>query len=527
MTRQNRRVYGNLAKSTESLQLSSRPIRIRLLGLQPITQANDMSKHLRAIIACLVFVSFSFGASRASAQGSAGIPIEHFIYIIQENHSFDNYFGTYPNANGIPAGTLLPDFPGGPLVHRPFLSHRATIPFDIPHGWTSSILAYDNGAMDGFMWAEWEQALLYYGQSIPVPTPVPGLVTIKKKTTPKSSASSRPDLESPLAGEVLSPNGAADDEDEADPFVEQKNEAWRAAHPQPQATGTPNPKDRPYWVKNALAYYDHTIIPNYWEYARKYTLCDDFFCSMLGPSEPNHLYSVAGQAGGLVYNTQRGYTAVFNFSTMVDLLGQSNITWKYYTGLNPQRQSFRNVLPGFPQIANNPALLSRIEAIGEFYEDLHGGKLPQVCWIVPGFKDSEHPPENIQTGMAYVTRVVNAIMKSSYWKDCAIIITWDDYGGFYDHVPPPHIDQYGYGLRVPALVISPYARPGVVVHTEYDFTSPLKLIETKFGLPSLTARDGASNTMLECFDFSQQPLAPTIIEKNTQLDFSDMPVRTP
>jgi len=212
---------------------------------------------------------------------------------------------------------------------------------------------------------------------------------------------------------------------------------------------------------------------------------------------------------------------------MVDLFGQSNVTWKYYTGLNPQRQSFRNVLPGFPQIANNPALLSRIEAIGKFYEDLHSEKLPQVCWIVPGFKDSEHPPANIQTGMAYVTRVVNAIMKSHYWKDCAIIITWDDYGGFYDHVPPPHIDQYGYGLRVPALVISPYSRAGVVVHTQYDFTSPLKLIETKFGLPSLTARDGASNTMLECFDFSQPALAPTVIEKNTQLDFSDMPERTP
>jgi phospholipase C len=170
---------------------------------------------------------------------------------------------------------------------------------------------------------------------------------------------------------------------------------------------------------------------------------------------------------------------------------------------------------------------SRIVAIDKFYEDIRTGKLPQVCWIVPGFRDSEHPPENIQTGMNYVTRLVNAIMNSHYWNDCAIIITWDDYGGFYDDFPPPSVDQYGYGLRVPALVISPYSRGGHVIHTRYDFTSPLKLIETKFGLSPLTPRDGASNTMLECFDFSQPPLPADIITNDTKLNFSDMPTRTP
>jgi phospholipase C len=486
-----------------------------------------MSKFSLGIISILPLIGLVFGPIRVNAQGNAGIPLEHFIYIIQENHSFDNYFGTFPHANGIPDGTLLPDFPGGPLVDKPFLAKKPTIPFDIPHGWQSSILAYDNGAMDGFMWAEWEQALLYYGQSIPVPTPNPNLVTIVKKKKTKGAQPSLNDLPSPIKGEVLSPNGAADDEDEEDPDIEAKNQIWRETHAQPQPSGTPNPKDRPNWVINTLCYYDHQVIPNYWEYARRYTLCDNFFSSMLGPSEPNHLYSVAAQAGDLVYNTARGYTAVFNFNTMVDLLGQSKVTWKYYTGLDPKRQSFRNVLPGFPQIANDPALSSRIVAIGDFFDDIRTGKLPQVCWLVPGFRDSEHPPANIQTGMQYVTRVVNAIMKSHYWNDCAIIVTWDDYGGFYDHVPPPHIDQFGYGLRVPALVISPYSRGGHVVSTLYDFTSPLKLIETKFGLAALTTRDGASNTMLECFDFSQPPLAPDIITEDTKLDFSDMPVRTP
>jgi phospholipase C len=140
-----------------------------------------MSKYWLGVVTASALIALSIGSVQVRAQGSAGIPLEHFIYIIQENHSFDNYFGTFPGASGIPDGTLLPDYPGGPLVHRPFLARKPTIPYDIPHGWTSSILAYDNGAMDGFMWAEWETALLYYGQNIPVPTPVPGLVTIVKK----------------------------------------------------------------------------------------------------------------------------------------------------------------------------------------------------------------------------------------------------------------------------------------------------------------------------------------------------------
>ena len=128
--------------------------------------------------------------------------------------------------------------------------------------------------------------------------------------------------------------------------------------------------------------------------------------------------------------------------------------------------------------------------------------------------------------MWYVTDLVNAVMQSKYWSNCAIIILWDDYGGFYDHVPPPRVDTYGYGFRVPALVISPYSNVGVV-HTTYDLTSLLKLIETKYNLSPLTPRDAAANSMLDCFNFSQTPLPPKIITKNTKLDFSDMTQRRP
>jgi phospholipase C len=466
----------------------------------------------------LAFFGLGWAPSNTMAQ-SGGIPIEHFIFIIQENRSFDNYFGTFPGANGIPAGTALPDSPGGPLVNKPFLATKPTIPADLPHSWLSTAVAEDNGAMDGFMWAEWKTALGYYGRNIVIPQPNPKLVTIvkNKKASQLKNLTISPD------NQVVSPNGMIDDEDDAAPEVGALNDALMAA--QPAASGPPNPKNRPAYVIYSLSYNDSTIIPNYWDYARKYTLCDAFFSSLRGPSLPNHVYAVAAQSGGLVQNPLNA-TCIFNFPTMVDLLGQAKVTWKYYNGTQPKVQNWRNPLPGFKQISSNPALMNHLQYDSQFYLDVQNGKLPQVCWVVPNIKLSEHPPQNIQEGMWYVTGLVNAVMQSSYWQNCAIIIMWDDYGGFYDHVPPPHTDKFGLGFRVPAIVISPYSRRGVV-HTTYDMTSPLKLLETKFGLQSLTARDGASNTMLECFDFSQPPLPPDIITKASKLDFSDMPARAP
>jgi phospholipase C len=473
----------------------------------------------RARVAALALLAMCSQTPKMVAQGNAGIPIEHFIYIIQENHSFDNYFGTFPGANGIPVGTLLPDYPGGPLVNKLFLSDRPTVPSDITHIWQAAAVAYDNGAMDGFLWAGWKKALEYYGRNIVVPQPDPNLVTIVRKGGSKNKPTVMKN------GEVVSPNGMIDDEDENAPDVGAENDALMAADPIP--TGPPNPKDRPSFVRFCLCYYDNTIIPNYWEYALKFTLCDAFFSALRGPSRPNHLYTVAAQSGGLVEDLTGGYTCIYNFPTMVDLLGQANITWKYYNGYNPTVENFRNPLPGFEQISKNPQLLSHLVLTNQFHTDIKNGTLPQVCWLVPNIRDSEHPPVNIQNGMWYVTGLINAVMQSQYWQNSVIIVMWDDYGGFYDHVPPTQIDEYGYGFRVPALVISPYSRSGVVVHTTYDLTSPLKLIETKFGLPSLTARDGASNSMLECFDFSQTPLPPVIINKDTKLDFTGLKKTTP
>ena len=260
-------------------------------------------------------------------------------------------------------------------------------------------------------------------------------------------------------------------------------------------------------------------------------MCDAFFSSLAGPSEPNHLFSVAAQSGGLVNNPGpniNGQEGVYTFPTMAELLQNSHVTWKYYDGKpNPRKHSLWNPMPGFRQFQRSPELMSHLVGLHQFYRDAQSGKLPEVCWIVPKVIDSEHPPADSARGMRHVTHLVNAIMRSNAWKDCVIIITWDDYGGFYDHVAPPSVDQFGYGPRVPALVISPFARPGFICHTKFDFTSPLKLIEQRFGLRPLASRDKEANDMLDTFNFQQEPVPVDIITRETKLDFSEVKTTRP
>jgi phospholipase C len=448
---------------------------------------------------------------RTVAAGNPAIPIEHIIVIVQENHSFDNYFGTYPGANGIPAGTMLPEVPGGPLVLAPFLAATPTQP-DMSHSWVSAVLSYDNGLMDGFYWSAWPKSAAYYGKGIPIPQYDHHLVHIAptQATTRTNSTNSDP--------EILSPSGFIDDEDELGSDIGDQNEA-RATQEAAKLRGPPT---QPSWATNCVSYYDYTIIPNYWDYAQKYVLCDNFFSSVRGPSRSNHLYIVAAQCAGLVKNYPARAAIKYLFPEIVDELMQAGVTWKHYCGFEPQTEFYRNPLPGFVQIQHNKAALANLQSTGQFYTDLQNGTLPQVCWIKPNEINSEHPPEDITVGMQYVTGLVNAVMQSPYWQNCAIIITWDDYGGFYDHVKPIQTDEWGFGFRVPAIVISPYALSSTVVHTRYDFTSILKLIETKFLLSSLTARDNAANNMLDCFNFSRTPLPTDIITSSTTFDFSNL-----
>ena len=447
-------------------------------------------KRADIIFFCIVGIVIILSLTVSSAtEGNSenSMPIRHFIYIIQENHTFDNYFGTYPGANGIPIGLKLPYKPGGKPEVAPFHLHSTRIP-DLPHGWQPAQIAYDNGKMDGFLWAEWPKALKYYAVSKTIPEPDSNLV----HPVPVS-----PDIKEKVNGRTSKP-----------------------------PSGLP-----PAWVLNTLSYYDWHEIPNYWEYAHHFTLCDNFFSSLMGPSEPNHLYAVAAQSGGLVRNPPPGIAGepgIYTFQTMAELLEHSGVTWRFYDGQsNPHAHTLWNPLPGFRSFQKNPKLIKHVVSLSEFEADLASEHFPEVAWIVPNIQNSEHPPQDVALGMWYVTNLINAVMKSRYWKETVIILTWDDYGGFYDHVPPPNVDSYGFGFRVPAILISPYSRPNFICHTSFDFTSPLKLIELRFGLMPLTDRDRKANDMTDCFDFHQKPLEPVIITKDTKLDFSSMKTTLP
>ncbi|HEV2423375.1 MAG TPA: alkaline phosphatase family protein [Terriglobia bacterium] len=373
--------------------------------------------------------------------------IQHIIWIIQENRTFDNYFGTYPGADGIPPGTCLPELPGSASCVKPFHMPNPMPDCDLSHDWWVAHAAYDHGAMDGFVWAE--------GSGF------------------------------------------------------------------------------------TLAYLDERDIPNYWDYARHYTLADHFFSSLNGGSMPNHVFTVAAQSGGLINNVcspdhelealeeETDDADGFSFASMVNLLARADVSWKYYVETpevephvsdpchvyypGPQQLGLWNPLPGFKSIRDNPKLMSHLVNVSEFGQDLEKGTLPEVSWVIPDFQDSEHPPEPVEQGMWHVTGLVNALMKSRYWSSSVIFLTWDDYGGFYDHEAPPQVDAYGYGPRVPLLIISPYARRGYITHQRGDFTSMLRFMEERFQLTHLTARDHHAGDMSDAFDFNQSPNPPLVI----------------
>lgn len=549
-----------------------------------------MIKYLSPFLAAALFAAALFAAAPVFAAPVAvtapakpktvAMPLKHFVYIIQENISFDHYFGTYPGANGIPKGVKFAYSPGGTPEVAPFHLSQTHIPHDLNHSWQANHVSADGGKMDGFLWGEWPLALSYYWKG-DLPqidpediVPVSG-AALQDQGSVANKQAKRPQMRPRMRARHALTTFATDGSGTLDAvtlaamlaalpgparnaqtvmgrfdanhdgkldlpeltafFKKQKpkggeGEAVAAGqlptvHLTAPPTGPPPP-----WIKNTLSYYDWHEIPNYWEYARRFTLCDNFFSSLAGPSEPNHLYTVAAQSGGLVNNPApniNGQDGVYTFPTMAELLEKSGVSWKYYDEKpNPQKHTLWNPMPGFRAFQKSPALMSHLVGMNEFYSDVKSGHLPEVCWIVPTFADSEHPPADSARGMRHVTDLINAVMQGPDWKNTVIILTWDDYGGFYDHVPPPSVDRYGYGPRVPTLILSPYARPGYISHTTYDFTSPLKLIEEKYGLPPLTTRDAAAHDLLDCFDFHQKPLAADVITPQTVLDFSKMPPPT-
>jgi phospholipase C len=258
-------------------------------------------------------------------------------------------------------------------------------------------------------------------------------------------------------------------------------------------------------------------LPFYFGLAGVFPVCDRYFCSVMAQTYPNRRFLIAGSAFGQVGDPFPSPTdpnpRPWGFETVFDMLNAYGISWKDYFADLPTAGLFPYV------VEQNPG---NVVPVGEFFADCAAGTLPQFSLVDPeSFEGSEENPQDIQTGAYYAYQVVDAVMRSPAWPSTALILTFDEHGGYYDHVPPvaavrpddipPAVgagDTYGdlyswTGFRVPTVVVSPWARRNYVSHTVYDHTSILRLIETKWNLPALSNRDANANAMLDCFDFSR------------------------
>ncbi|MEW6058685.1 MAG: alkaline phosphatase family protein [Actinomycetota bacterium] len=416
--------------------------------------------------------------SSSSEPGAS--PIEHVVFIVKENRTFNNYFATYPGAEGTTEGGTIEctenGCEDGPVVQ---LEHAEdTQPHDLTHCFRCGLVAINDGRMNGFNWMNGvipttaEKALLY--------------------------------------GHDLS----------------------------------------------GYVYHDRDTLPSYWAYADRFVLADQFFTSMYGPTLPEHLYAVAAQANDIVDNKSTtdhpnsycddptesatrfeqhlsagevrlimqleeeiarngsntwdlakywdSVRLCFDIKVLPDQLEEAGISWKYYANEN----SWMNALQMIRHVRYS-SMWSKVRPPEEFVQDVRDGEMAQVSWIIPSESYNEHPggEKSVCAGENWTVHQVNTIMKSEYWESTVIVVVWDDFGGFYDPVVPPHYDIMGLGPRTPALIISPYTRQGdnpnggYVDHTVYEFSSVLAFIEQIFELEPMTERDADASPLAGAFDF--------------------------
>ena len=385
--------------------------------------------------------------------------IRHVVVIMQENRSFDSYFGTYPGADGIPPGVCAPDPINGGCV-APF-HDSADLNYGGPHGVGNAAADIDGGRMDGFV-AQAEQGL-----------------------------------------------GCSTTDPDCSPCTEQQASAAQGQQRQ---------------CVDVMGYHDAQEIPNYWAYAESYVLQDHMFEPNASWSLPAALYKVSEWSAwcaspynpfschgapqwpnpdwvqGTVpdINGPSDGTLHYAWTDMTWLLHRQNVSWDYYVmqGAEPDCENDSSVsCPPIEQASTTPGIwnplpsftdvtqdgqLANIQPLASFYAAAADGTLPAVSWIDPNGTVSEHPPALVSDGQAYATGLINAIMHSPDWDSTAIFLSWDDWGGFYDHVVPPVVDQQGYGLRVPGIVISPYAKQGVIDHQILSHDAYNKFIENDF-----------------------------------------------
>jgi phospholipase C len=456
---------------------------------------------IRAVAAALVCALILGGSVRAVTPTDGIHRIRHVIIVMQENRSFDSYFGTFPGADGIPMHNGVPQVcvpdPQSTTCVRPYHdTHDEN--GGAPHNAKASDIAIDGGKMDGF---------------------------------------------------IAVMNGA-------------------------QKTGG-CPTDIPTCVvkgheRSVMGYHTADELPIYWAYAKAFVLQDHMFEPVASWSLPAHLYMVSEWAAscstiGDPMSCKRNRVGFNQLDWPRDLFDKSSpqipgrpdypwtdltyllhaygVSWAYYVmdGFEPDCLNDQSSCELHPQSARTPGIwnplpsftdvkqdgqVSNIKDMSLFFSDVRDGKLPAVSWLVPGNRYSEHPPARLSTGQAYVAGIVDAIMQSPDWDSTAIFISWDDWGGFYDHVPPPKVNWFGYGIRVPGLVVSAYARQGYVDHQTLSHDAYVKFIEDDFlgGARIDPKTDGRPDPRAEVpenapqlgdlrndFDFTQSPRAPMIL----------------
>jgi phospholipase C len=445
-----------------------------------------------ALALCAALLATCTPGATAAPPALQGIhKIQHIVIVMQENRSFDSYFGTFPGADGFPrdaAGnftTCIPD-PETNTCVKPH-HHSGDRDFDAPHAAAAAVTDINGGKMDGF---------------------------IKAAEGVRWQCTSRVD---------------------------------------PNCTGATR--------ADVMGYHDSREIPNYWRYASDFVLQDKMFEPDATWSLPAHLFMVsewsatcATPAPTSCRNALDAPMAVdpalphppapdYAWTDLTYLLYRHHVTWKYYvedgmqpdcvngdmrcvpTSQSPTTPEYWNPLPYFDTVRNDNQL-GNIQGLESFYADVTSNRLPAVSWIVPSLSESEHPPGLITNGQAHVTEVINRIMQSPAWASTAIFVSWDDWGGFYDHVVPPKVDENGYGLRVPGLVVSPFARRGYIDPQTLSFDAYVKFIENDFlggqridpatdGRPDSrpTVRENVSilGDLSRDFDFSRAPLGPEVL----------------
>jgi phospholipase C len=262
--------------------------------------------------------------------------------------------------------------------------------------------------------------------------------------------------------------------------------------------------------------YTQATIPNYWAYASHYTLCDNFFTDVMGPSPANHLMFLAAQAPFVDYppgwSGENGWTcpgACWNFPTILDRLTAKGLSWRNYWSFPWYDTSMIQHLIDSPYNVHYE----------QFLTDARAGKLADLSFVKTSQATSDHPPNSITYGEDYQVREINAIIEGGLWESTAIFITWDDWGGFYDHVKPPVVElwtdgtPFRYGPRVPLIVLGGYAKTGYIFHGLSSFVSITRFIERIYDLPPLTHRDATANDLFDCFDFTAPPTRPLVLKE--------------